>query len=87
MANSKSSKKRARQAIKNRTHNMSLRSAMRTTIKKTNKAIESADKPAAQAAYVDMQKTLDRYADKGLLHKNKVARYKSRLNTKIKAMA
>lgn len=87
MANIKSAKKRARNAIKNRAHNMSMRSMMRTTVKKVLHAVEAADKTAAVEAFKNAEKVLDRYADKGLIHKNKAARHKSRLNAKVKAIA
>ena len=50
-------------------------------------AIESGDKAAATAAYGQKVPVLDRYADRGQIHKNKVARHKSRLNAHIKALA
>ncbi|AKH68640.1 ribosomal protein S20 [Spongiibacter sp. IMCC21906] len=87
MANSPQAKKRARQAEKSRTHNASLRSMVRTYLKRVVAAIESGDQEAAKAAYVAAVPVLDRVADKGIVHKNKAARHKSRLNAKIKAMA
>ena len=54
--------------------------------KKVNAAINVKDKKAAQDAYVTSMPIVDRMADKGLIHKNKAARYKSRLNAKIKAL-
>ena len=87
MANSASARKRVRQAAKNRQHNMSLRSKARTSIKKVITAIESGDKKAAQSLYNEMVPVVDGVARKGLYHKNKIARHKSRLNAKIKAMA
>ncbi len=87
MANSASARKRVRQAVKNRQHNMSLRSKARTSIKKVITAIESGDKKAAQSLYNDMVPIVDGVARKGLYHKNKIARHKSRLNAKIKAMS
>jgi small subunit ribosomal protein S20 len=87
LANIASAKKRARQAVKNRERNVAQRSMIRTTIKKVILAIETGDKTAATAAYNDMVPVLDRYADRGQLHKNKAARHKSRLNTRIKALA
>ena len=87
MANSASARKRVRQAVKNRQHNMSLRSKARTSIKKVITAIESGDKKAAQSLYNDMAPIVDGVARKGLYHKNKIARHKSRLNAKIKAMS
>ena len=86
MANIKSAKKRAVQAEQRRQHNASMRSMMRTYVKKTIAAIGSGDKKAAQAAFETMQKTLDRFANKGLVHKNKAARHKSHLSAQIKAM-
>ena len=87
LANIKSAKKRAITAEKNRRHNMSMRSMMRTFIKQTVAAIEAGDKKTAQAAYAKAESTLDNYAGKGLIHKNKAARHKSRLSAKIKALA
>ncbi|PIT37470.1 30S ribosomal protein S20 [Snodgrassella alvi] len=87
MANSAQSRKRARQALKQRAHNASLRTAFRTAVKKVLKAVEAGDKAAAQATYSESVKVIDRIADKGVFHKNKAARHKSRLAAKIKAMA
>lgn len=87
MANSASARKRVRQAAKSRQHNMGLRSKARTTIKKVISAIEAGDKAQAQALYQEMVPVVDNIARKGLYHKNKMARHKSRLNAKIKAMA
>ena len=87
MANIKSAKKRAIQSEKNRQHNASLRSMLRTHVKKTASAIEAGKKEAAIEAFSAMQKVVDRFADKGLIHKNKAARHKSRLNARIKAMS
>lgn len=87
MANIASAKKRARQSVKRREHNVAQRSMVRTTIKKVVKAVEAKDKTAAEAAYKEMVPVLDRYADKGQIHKNKAARHKSRLAAHIKALA
>jgi small subunit ribosomal protein S20 len=86
VANSPQAKKRARQHEKNRQHNASLRSMVRTYIKRVDAAIASGEKEAANAAYKEMTSVLDRVADKGIFHKNKAARHKSRLNAKIKAL-
>ncbi len=86
MANIASAKKRARQSVKRREHNVAQRSMVRTTIKKVVKAVEAKDKSAAEAAYKEMVPVLDRYADKGQIHKNKAARHKSRLAAHIKAL-
>lgn len=87
MANIKSAKKRAIQAEKARQHNASRRSMMRTYLKKVNAAITAGDKEAATAAFTAATPILDRMAGKGLIHKNKAARHKSRLVAKIKAIA
>mgnify|MGYP000984376264 CR=1 FL=1 len=86
MANSKQAKKRATQSEKRRQHNASRRSMMRTFFKKVIAAIEAGNKEAAQAAFTVAVPVLDRYANKGLIHKNKAARHKSRLAAKIKAL-
>ncbi|MGQ8365104.1 30S ribosomal protein S20 [Glaciecola sp. 1036] len=87
MANIKSAKKRAIQAEKRRKHNASRRSMTRTCIKKVVAAIDAGDKEAAQNAFAAAVPVLDRMATKGLIHKNKAARHKSRLNAQIKAIA
>lgn len=87
MANSPQAKKRARQAEKRRTHNASLRSLVRTVIKKVNAAIGSGDQAAAKTAFDSAVPVIDRMADKGIIHKNKAARHKSRLNAQVKALS
>lgn len=87
MANSAQARKRARQSVKQRAHNASLRTAFRTAVKKVLKAVEAGDKVAAQAVYKESVKIIDRIADKGVFHKNKAARHKSRLSAKVKALA
>jgi len=87
VANSPQARKRARQAEKRRKHNHARRSMMRTYIKKVVKAIESGDREAAVAAYQAAVPVIDRLANKGLIHKNKAARHKRRLNAHIKAMS
>lgn len=87
MANSAGSKKRARQAEKRRQHNASLRSMARTYMKKVIAAINSGDKAAAEAAFKTAQPVMDSSVTKGIFHKNKIARTKSRLTARIKAMA
>ena len=87
MANTLQSKKRARQAEKRRQHNASRRSTMRTYLKRVIKAIGAGDKTLASTELSLATKILDRLADKGLIHKNKAARHKSRLSAQIKALA
>jgi small subunit ribosomal protein S20 len=87
MANTAQARKRARQAVKQRAHNASLRSTLRTAIKKILKAIEAGDKKVAQASFQENASVIDRIAEKKIIHKNKAARHKSRLSASIKAMA
>lgn len=86
MANIKSAIKRARQNIKLRQKNASARSMYRTYVKHVLKAVETGNQEEAQAAYSKAQPVLDKAAAKGLIHKNKAARIKSRLNARVKAM-
>ncbi len=86
MANSAQALKRARQAEKNRIHNVDLRSAMRTKLKAVDAAIEAGDKKGATEALKVAVPHVDRLARKGLLHMNNAARKKSRLNTAIQAL-
>lgn len=87
MANSPQAKKRARQAEKRRRHNASLRSVVRTSIKKVIAAIATGNAEEAQKAYSAAVPVIDRMADKGIIHKNKASRHKSRLNAQIKGLA
>ncbi|MDH5470931.1 MAG: 30S ribosomal protein S20, partial [Gammaproteobacteria bacterium] len=85
MANSAQAIKRARQAENSRQLNASQRSNMRTYIKKVINAIESGDKDAASAAFKVAVPVIDSAAGKGLIHANKAARHKRRLNQHIRA--
>lgn len=87
MANSRQARKRARQNVKQRNHNVALRSELRTALKKVRKAVAAGDKTAAQAQFKESVSTVDRIADKNIVQKNKAARDKSRLSAAIKAMA
>jgi len=86
LANSKSAKKRAVQSEKRRQHNASRRSMMRTYLKKVIAAIEAGNKEEATKEFALATPILDRFASKGLIHKNKASRAKSRLNARIKAL-
>jgi len=87
MANIKSAQKRARQSEALREHNASLRSRMRTAIKRVRKAVSDGDKGAAQTALISAHSMLDSTAGKRIVHKNMAARNKSRLSAAVKAMA
>ncbi|HEX2200450.1 MAG TPA: 30S ribosomal protein S20 [Gammaproteobacteria bacterium] len=86
MANTPSAAKRARQAEQRRARNASRRSVLRTYIKKVVRAIEAKDKDAAQAAYSQTVPIIDRMVTQGIIHKNKAARHKSRLNAGVRAL-
>ena len=86
MANIASARKRARQAEKSRQHNMGLRSRMRTYIKNVVKAIEAGDQKAAKELYAASVPVIDSSARKGIIHINKAARHKRRLNARIRSM-
>lgn len=87
MANTAQAKKRARQNKSRRRHNASLRSMLRTNIKKVTKAIAAGSKEDAKGAFIAVQPVIDRMAHKGIIHKNKAARHKSRLQHHIREMA
>jgi len=82
-----SGRKRARQDVKLNAANSALRSKFRTAIKSVLKAVQAGDKTKASEAFKSAQSVIDSIADKGLFHKNKAARHKSRLSAKIKALA
>lgn len=86
MANTVQARKRARQAEKHRAHNAARRSLMRTKVKKVLKAVEAKDKDGATSAFREASSIIDRLAGKGLVHKNAAARYKSRLNERIRQL-
>jgi len=86
LANTVSAKKRAKQAVIRRERNVSQKSTLRTAIKKALKAIQGGSKDDAQVAFKEVSKLADSAASKRLIHANKAARLKSRLNVKLKAI-
>ena len=82
-----SGRKRARQDVKLNAANSSLRSKYRTAVKNVEKAVVSGDKAKATELFAKMQAVVDTIADKGIFHKNKAARDKSRLSSKVKGLA
>ncbi|MDI9336244.1 MAG: 30S ribosomal protein S20 [Gammaproteobacteria bacterium] len=82
-----SGRKRARQDIKLNAQNSALRSKYRTTVKNVEKAVLAKDLDLAKTSFFIMQSTVDSIAEKGIFHKNKAARDKSRLASKVKAMS
>ena len=87
MANSAQAAKRARQAVGRRARNMSMRSKLRSAIARTVRAIDSGDAEQAAAAYQDAKPVIDSMTGKGIIHPNKAARHKSRLNKRLKALS
>ncbi len=87
MANTAQARKRARQSVVRNQHNSSLRSMLRTAIKRVRTAIESGDKAAASAVLQKATSVIDSVADKNIIHKNKAARHKSRLSAAVKSLA
>ena len=82
-----SGRKRARQDVKLNAANTALRALSRTAIKNVQKAVLSGDKAKATDLYKSAQSVIDSIADKGIFHKNKAARHKSRLSAKLKALS
>jgi len=86
LANTKQAEKRSKQSEKHRVRNVSKKSRMRTFIKKMIKALVDGNLKIAKERFIDVQSILDKYSLKGIIHKNKAARHKSRLNLKLKTL-
>jgi small subunit ribosomal protein S20 len=86
LANTIQARKRIRQAEKRRLQNASMRSSMRTASKKVVKAVGAGDKAVAESAFAAAVPEIDRMARKGIIHKNKAARQKSRLSRQIRTL-
>jgi len=86
LANTIQAKKRARQNEKRRIHNASQRSRMRTHMKRVLRAIRDNDAEKAGEAYRAAVPVIDTMVSKGIIHKNKAARHKSRLNSRVRAL-
>jgi small subunit ribosomal protein S20 len=87
VANSASARKRARTAEVSRQHNVNIRSNLRTHIKNVVKAIDAGDAETAQKNYTAATPVIDASVSKGIIHRNKAARHKSRLNARIRAIS
>jgi len=87
LANTPQAKKRARQAESHRRSNVAQRSRLRTHIKGVINALEAGDAETAQSAYKAAVPAIDAAVNRGLIHKNNAARNKSRLNSRVKALA
>ena len=86
MANTKQAAKRAKKSVKQRAANVGMRSKLRTAVKKITAAVATGEAAGAKAAYQAGTSVIDAMARKGIIHKNKAARHKSRLAKQIKAL-
>ena len=82
-----SGRKRARQNVKLNAANTALRSKFRSVVKSVQKAVAAGDQAKANELFRKGQSVMDSVSDKGVFHKNKAARHKSRLAARIKALA
>lgn len=87
MANHVSSLKRARQTETRTEANRANRSRVRTSLRAMREALAKGDAKAANTQFKETVSALDKSVQKGVLHKNTVSRYKSRLNARLKAIA
>jgi small subunit ribosomal protein S20 len=82
----KSAKKRLRQSEERRLHNRSVKRTLRSQLRKVREAIASGDAEASQGELRAAAKQLDQAAARNILHRNTVARTKSRLSARVKAL-
>jgi small subunit ribosomal protein S20 len=87
LANTKSAEKAARQADQHRTHNVTLRSRMRTAIRKVNDAVTKGSKEEATSSYAAAVPVIDSMVNKKIIHRNAADRYKSRLAARVKSVS
>ena len=87
MANTAQARKRVRQSEKARTRNAAQKSNFRTSIKKVLKSLSDKNKDQSNANFKEAMSVMDKLVIKGLIHKNKAARQKSRLNKKIQVLS
>ncbi|MGL4761285.1 MAG: 30S ribosomal protein S20 [Sarcina sp.] len=87
MANIKSAKKRIKVTATKTLRNKMLKSALKTAIKKFEVAVDAKNMEEAKVLYTAATRTLDMSVSKGIVHKNMAARKKSRLASKLSAMA
>jgi small subunit ribosomal protein S20 len=85
MPNTKSAKKRLRQSLERRTRNRAVKSTLKTQIKKVLATVGAGDATASETEYRTATKRLDQAAAKGVIHRNKASRLKSRLAARLKA--
>ncbi|HET8692913.1 MAG TPA: 30S ribosomal protein S20 [Steroidobacteraceae bacterium] len=86
MANTKSAEKRARKAVASRARNVAQRSKVRSAVRKVVEAVRAGKKDEAIAALKAATPVIDSMARKGIIHRNKAARHKSRLSAQVKGL-
>jgi small subunit ribosomal protein S20 len=86
MANHFSALKRARQTEKRTATNRANTSRLRGALREMRESLAKGDKTAAEKSYRETVSALDKAIQKGVLHKNTAARYKSRLSARVKAL-
>jgi small subunit ribosomal protein S20 len=86
MPNTLGAKKRLRQNVVHRDRNRAIKSALRSQLRKVREAIQAGDAATAETEYVDAARRLDRAGQRNIVHRNAVARTKSRLQKAIKAV-
>ena len=86
MPNVKSAEKRVRQAPKRAARNRAVRSAFRTSLKKSGAALDSGDVEKAAAQVQETLRAIGNTERKGIIHKNKAARHASRLAKRLKVL-
>lgn len=87
MANTRSAAKRARSSQKRRLYNRSVKSTVKTLVKRFEEAVAAGDAQLARERYSKAASALDKAVNKGVLHKNAAARKKSRMATKLAKLA
>ena len=87
MANTPQARKRVRQAVKARTRNAAQKSNFRSSIKKVLKSLAEKNKDQSNANFKEAMSIMDKLVIKGLIHKNKAARHKARLNKHIQKLS
>jgi|TARA_B100001250_G_scaffold51559_1_gene40286 small subunit ribosomal protein S20 len=87
LANTAQARKRVRQAVKARTRNSAQKSNFRSSIKKVLKSLAEKNKEQSNINFKEAMSIMDKLVTKGLIHKNKAARHKSRLNKHIQKLS
>jgi small subunit ribosomal protein S20 len=87
LANTKSAEKAARQSTVHRARNDALTSQLRSAIRKATAALKAGKQEDATAALAHATPIIDSMVNKGIIHRNKAARHKSRLTKQVRALA